>query len=93
MEPIIRIEKVDGHELAQEFSDEIEKMLGSKMKSVKVSMLTWNSDLVDNFCKNRKTKMEKNHLSSLNKIAITHLKLQIQGKVRKEKSHLPQTGH
>ncbi|GAA6101274.1 voltage-dependent calcium channel subunit alpha-2/delta-4 isoform X1 [Tachysurus ichikawai] len=35
VEPIIRIEKVDGHELAQEFSDEIEKMLGSKMKSVK----------------------------------------------------------
>lgn len=38
VESIIRIEEVDGSELAQEFSDEIEKMLGSKMKSVKVSM-------------------------------------------------------
>ncbi|KAK3536012.1 hypothetical protein QTP70_024504 [Hemibagrus guttatus] len=35
VEPIIRIEEADGSELAQEFSDEIEKMLGSKMKSVK----------------------------------------------------------
>ncbi|KAM9470360.1 voltage-dependent calcium channel subunit alpha-2/delta-4 isoform 1-T1 [Clarias gariepinus] len=35
VEPIIWIEEVDGSELAQEFSDEIEKMLGSKMKSVK----------------------------------------------------------
>lgn len=40
VEPIIWIEEVDGSELAQEFSDEIEKMLGSKMKSVKVSMST-----------------------------------------------------
>ncbi|XP_017545867.1 voltage-dependent calcium channel subunit alpha-2/delta-4 isoform X2 [Pygocentrus nattereri] len=35
VEPIIRIEDVDGTSLVQEFSDEIEKMLGSKMKSVK----------------------------------------------------------
>ncbi|MCJ8734364.1 hypothetical protein PDJAM_G00234340 [Pangasius djambal] len=35
VEPVIRIEEVDGTELVQEFSDEIEKMLGSKMKSVK----------------------------------------------------------
>ncbi|KAK3564767.1 hypothetical protein QTP86_025274, partial [Hemibagrus guttatus] len=35
VEPIIRIEEADGSELAQEFSDEIEKMLGSKMESVK----------------------------------------------------------
>ncbi|KAL7862886.1 hypothetical protein SRHO_G00118700 [Serrasalmus rhombeus] len=35
VEPIIRIEDVDGTTLVQEFSDEIEKMLGSKMKSVK----------------------------------------------------------
>ncbi|MCI4380260.1 hypothetical protein PGIGA_G00237670 [Pangasianodon gigas] len=35
VEPVIRIEEVDGTALVQEFSDEIEKMLGSKMKSVK----------------------------------------------------------
>ncbi|XP_053487207.1 voltage-dependent calcium channel subunit alpha-2/delta-4 isoform X2 [Ictalurus furcatus] len=35
VEPVIRIEEVNGIHLAQEFSDEIEKMLGSKMKSVK----------------------------------------------------------
>ncbi|XP_026802260.3 voltage-dependent calcium channel subunit alpha-2/delta-4 [Pangasianodon hypophthalmus] len=35
VEPVIRIEEVDGTALVQEFSEEIEKMLGSKMKSVK----------------------------------------------------------
>lgn len=49
VEPIIRIEEVDGSELAQEFSDEIEKMLGSKMKSVKVSELAWNMENGINF--------------------------------------------
>lgn len=46
MEPIIRIEEVNGIHLAQEFSDEIEKMLGSKMKSVKVSRLPWKMELI-----------------------------------------------
>ncbi|KAA0724426.1 Voltage-dependent calcium channel subunit alpha-2/delta-4 [Triplophysa tibetana] len=35
IEPIIKIEEVDGAQLVLEFSDEIERMLGSKMKSVK----------------------------------------------------------
>ncbi|XP_016116590.1 voltage-dependent calcium channel subunit alpha-2/delta-4-like isoform X2 [Sinocyclocheilus grahami] len=35
VEPIIRIEDVDGARLVQDFADEIERMLGSKMKSVK----------------------------------------------------------
>ncbi|XP_042609271.1 voltage-dependent calcium channel subunit alpha-2/delta-4-like [Cyprinus carpio] len=35
VEPIIRIEDVDGARLVLEFADEIERMLGSKMKSVK----------------------------------------------------------
>ncbi|XP_056595146.1 voltage-dependent calcium channel subunit alpha-2/delta-4 isoform X1 [Triplophysa dalaica] len=35
VEPIIKIEEVDGARLVLEFSDEIERMLGSKMKSVK----------------------------------------------------------
>lgn len=35
VEPIIKIEDVDGRELVKEFADEIERMLGSKMKSVK----------------------------------------------------------
>ncbi|XP_043084529.1 voltage-dependent calcium channel subunit alpha-2/delta-4 isoform X2 [Puntigrus tetrazona] len=35
VEPIIRIEDVDGSRLVLEFADEIERMLGSKMKSVK----------------------------------------------------------
>lgn len=30
--------EVDGDSLVKEYSDEIEQMLGSKMKSVKVSM-------------------------------------------------------
>ncbi|XP_030621099.1 voltage-dependent calcium channel subunit alpha-2/delta-4 [Chanos chanos] len=35
VEPIIRIEDVDGKVLVQDFAEEIERMLGSKMKSVK----------------------------------------------------------
>ncbi|XP_016425189.1 voltage-dependent calcium channel subunit alpha-2/delta-4-like isoform X1 [Sinocyclocheilus rhinocerous] len=35
VEPIIRIEDVDGARLVLEFADEIERMLGSKMKSMK----------------------------------------------------------
>ncbi|XP_059401936.1 voltage-dependent calcium channel subunit alpha-2/delta-4-like isoform X1 [Carassius carassius] len=35
VEPIIRIEDVDGARLVLDFADEIERMLGSKMKSVK----------------------------------------------------------
>ncbi|XP_051545218.1 voltage-dependent calcium channel subunit alpha-2/delta-4-like isoform X2 [Myxocyprinus asiaticus] len=35
VEPIIRIQEVDGARLVLDFSDEIERMLGSKMKSVK----------------------------------------------------------
>uniref|UniRef100_A0A672NT59 Voltage-dependent calcium channel subunit alpha-2/delta-4-like n=1 Tax=Sinocyclocheilus grahami TaxID=75366 RepID=A0A672NT59_SINGR len=38
VEPIIRIEDVDGARLVLEFADEIERMLGSKMKSMKVSL-------------------------------------------------------
>lgn len=38
VEPIIRIEDVDGARLVLEFAEEIERMLGSKMKSVKVSV-------------------------------------------------------
>uniref|UniRef100_A0A673FLK5 Voltage-dependent calcium channel subunit alpha-2/delta-4-like n=1 Tax=Sinocyclocheilus rhinocerous TaxID=307959 RepID=A0A673FLK5_9TELE len=37
VEPIIRIEDVDGARLVLEFADEIERMLGSKMKSMKVN--------------------------------------------------------
>uniref|UniRef100_A0A8C1NV62 Calcium channel, voltage-dependent, alpha 2/delta subunit 4b n=1 Tax=Cyprinus carpio TaxID=7962 RepID=A0A8C1NV62_CYPCA len=38
VEPIIRIEDVDGARLVLDFAEEIERMLGSKMKSVKVSV-------------------------------------------------------
>lgn len=36
MEAIVKIEDIDGRELVKDFADEIERMLGSKMKSVKV---------------------------------------------------------
>lgn len=36
MEPIIKIVELDGDDLVKDYSDEIERMLGSKMKSVKV---------------------------------------------------------
>lgn len=39
MEPIIKIVEVDGEDLVKDYSDEIERMLGSKMKSVKVRSL------------------------------------------------------
>ncbi|TKS73872.1 Voltage-dependent calcium channel subunit alpha-2/delta-4 [Collichthys lucidus] len=35
VEPIIKIVEVDGNDLVKDYSDEIERMLGSKMKSVK----------------------------------------------------------
>ncbi|XP_060893106.1 voltage-dependent calcium channel subunit alpha-2/delta-4-like [Labrus mixtus] len=35
VEPIVKIVEVDGEELVKDYSDEIERMLGSKMKSVK----------------------------------------------------------
>jgi len=38
VESIIKIEEMDGARLVLDFSDEIERMLGSKMKSVKVSV-------------------------------------------------------
>lgn len=37
VEPIIKIVELDGGDLVKDYSDEIERMLGSKMKSVKVS--------------------------------------------------------
>uniref|UniRef100_A0AAV2KTW1 VWFA domain-containing protein n=1 Tax=Knipowitschia caucasica TaxID=637954 RepID=A0AAV2KTW1_KNICA len=36
VEPIIKILEIDGRDLVKDYSDEIERMLGSKMKSVKV---------------------------------------------------------
>ncbi|KAL2093911.1 hypothetical protein ACEWY4_011223 [Coilia grayii] len=45
VEPIVKIEDVDGRELVKEFSDEIERMLGSKMKSVKFDY--YNSMLIN----------------------------------------------
>lgn len=36
MESIVKIEELKGAELVKDYSDEIERMLGSKMKSVKV---------------------------------------------------------
>ena len=36
MEPIVKIVELDGMELVKDFSEDIERMLGSKMKSVKV---------------------------------------------------------
>lgn len=36
----MRIMELDGEDLVQDFSNEIERMLGSKMKSVKVSHMT-----------------------------------------------------
>lgn len=38
MESVVRIVEVDGDSLVKDYSDEIERMLGSKMKSVKVRM-------------------------------------------------------
>lgn len=37
MESIIKIVELNGDDLVKDFSNEIERMLGSKMKSVKVS--------------------------------------------------------
>lgn len=36
MESIIKITELNGEDLVKDFSNEIERMLGSKMKSVKV---------------------------------------------------------
>ncbi|XP_051979037.1 voltage-dependent calcium channel subunit alpha-2/delta-4 [Xyrauchen texanus] len=50
VEPIIRIEEVDGARLVQDFSDEIERMLGSKMKSVKrLADIAEDADLYHEF--------------------------------------------
>lgn len=37
VESIIKITELNGEDLVKDFSNEIERMLGSKMKSVKVS--------------------------------------------------------
>lgn len=39
VEPIIKIVEVDGQDLVKDYSDEIERMLGSKMKSVMVRII------------------------------------------------------
>lgn len=36
MESIVKITELNGEDLVKDYSDEIERMLGSKMKSVKV---------------------------------------------------------
>lgn len=36
MESIVKIVELNGEDLVKDYSDEIERMLGSKMKSVKV---------------------------------------------------------
>lgn len=36
MESIVKISELNGEDLVKDYSDEIERMLGSKMKSVKV---------------------------------------------------------
>lgn len=36
MEPIVKMEEVDGLKMVKEFAEEMENMLGRKMKSVKV---------------------------------------------------------
>ncbi len=46
VEPIVKMQEVDGLKMVKEFSEEMENMLGRKMKSVKVrdiSILTWCS--------------------------------------------------
>lgn len=40
MESIIKIVDLNGDDLVKDFSNEIERMLGSKMKSVKVSAIS-----------------------------------------------------
>lgn len=40
VESIIKITELNGEDLVKDFSNEIERMLGSKMKSVKVRMGT-----------------------------------------------------
>ena len=37
MEPIVKIVELDGRELVKDISDDMEAMLGRKMKSVKVT--------------------------------------------------------
>lgn len=43
MEPIIKIAELNGGDLLRDYSEEIERMLGSKMKSVKVKSKTLQS--------------------------------------------------
>lgn len=38
VESVVKIEEVDGAELVKTFAEEMEEMLGRKMKSVKVTM-------------------------------------------------------
>lgn len=38
VEGVVKIEEVDGEELVKKFAEEMEEMLGRKMKSVKVTM-------------------------------------------------------
>ncbi|XP_039902879.1 voltage-dependent calcium channel subunit alpha-2/delta-4-like isoform X1 [Simochromis diagramma] len=50
VEPIIKIVEVDGQDLVKDYSDEIERMLGSKMKSVKrLAESAEDSDLYHEF--------------------------------------------
>ncbi|XP_030586587.1 voltage-dependent calcium channel subunit alpha-2/delta-4-like isoform X4 [Archocentrus centrarchus] len=50
VEPIIKIVEVDGEDLVKDYSDEIERMLGSKMKSVKrLAESAEDSDLYHEF--------------------------------------------
>uniref|UniRef100_A0A669D441 Calcium voltage-gated channel auxiliary subunit alpha2delta 4 n=1 Tax=Oreochromis niloticus TaxID=8128 RepID=A0A669D441_ORENI len=50
VEPIIKIIEVDGQDLVKDYSDEIERMLGSKMKSVKrLAESAEDSDLYHEF--------------------------------------------
>lgn len=39
VEAVVKIEEVDGEELVKKFAEEMEEMLGRKMKSVKVTMI------------------------------------------------------
>ena len=47
IESVVKIEEVDGEELVKKFAEEMEGMLGRKMKSVKVTIHFVNVTLTD----------------------------------------------
>lgn len=58
MESIVKIVELNGNHLVREYADEIERMLGSKMKSVKVRAIKNDLNNHHYVIKKYKTNME-----------------------------------